>query len=63
MITTTQGQSMNDEPLETDVTAWIQSTGREVRRDGDKTTARLRCRFATPRDAVWTACSDRDHVV
>jgi uncharacterized protein YndB with AHSA1/START domain len=48
--------------MKTDISALIESTERSVRRDGDSTTAHLRCRFDASPEAVWKACSNRDEL-
>lgn len=53
---------MSTKPLETDISGWIKSTEREVRRGGVSTTAHLRCRFDASLEVVWKACSNRDQL-
>lgn len=47
---------------ETDISAWMKSTERQVLRAGDSTIALVRCRFDASLERVWTACSDRDQL-
>ncbi|MDB6036858.1 MAG: polyketide cyclase [Verrucomicrobiales bacterium] len=54
--------AMSTEPKETDITAWLNSTERQVLRLGLNKSALLRCRLEASPERVWAACTDRSQL-
>jgi uncharacterized protein YndB with AHSA1/START domain len=49
---------MHREPFDITLATWLRQTERWVQRDGDTSSAGLRCRYEAPVEKVWAACTD-----